>query len=211
MASELWKASLTSPVTGPTNPAIVDFSFLSPLNSTPADTAAGIIAYFAALGLAGVLGPNVAIAGLTRRQAGASGSTPVTFPTAEYAALDAANGANLPALTAYGAIGQGTAFEAVGVSVTVSLYTTIPGRKTTGRHYIPWVSSDINDGNGKLVNTAAPQIEAAYASFIQGITTAPYVSGPNLDPCVHSATAGDHVVNVPVCSVNFARLKTRTR
>jgi len=126
------------------------------------------------------------------------------------AALVALN-AVLAGLTAYSInIGSG-ALEPLGTSLTVSLYSATAGRKTTGRHYLPWIADAIDDGNGRVVSTAPAQIEDAYDAFILGQTNATYTGITNLLPCVHSTVAGDTLIVTPRVSLNFARLKTRTR
>lgn len=196
-------------VTGASNPAIVDFSTQN--GSDPGTAAAGILAYLGALGVAGVFGGSTSVFGIDYRANGASGSLPVSFPTADYATLEAANTGDIPAWTAYSTSMGSGALEAIGTAVTVSLYTLTPGRKTTGRHYLPFIGEALNDGNGRLVSTAPGQIEQAYTSFIHGIDTSTYTGLVNLNAVVHSATAGDTLIATPKVSRNFSRLKTRTR
>lgn len=211
MASDLYRASLTNNAQGAANPAIVDFSVVSG-GATEAEVAAGILAYFYALGLQDTFGTNAAVTGITKRLSGASGSTPVPFPTTEYATLKTANGADLPTLTAYNTVLGGTeAYAPLGTSITVSLYTATPGRKTTGRHYIPWVSQDTNDGNGRVASGYLALIVDAYTAFLLGVTSGTFVGVVDVSPSVQSATAGTNLITTPVASSSFARLKTRSR
>lgn len=212
MAAHAWKIEVASPVTGPTNPALITFDFNTVGGASDAETAAGIFAYWKALCVASVIGPACYATGIFKRPSGAAGGFPVPFPVTEYAALVAANPGAIPASTVYNnTTGGGTAFEPIGTAITVSLYTVVPGRKTTGRHYLPWIATDVNDGNGHLVVTAPGQIEDAYDAFIQGNTNSNYTGLVNLAPAVQSATAGTTNILTPKVSTNYARLKTRTR
>lgn len=209
--ADKYKVSMQNTVTGAGNPAIVDFSVQSGTSIARSQVAAQILAYLGALGAAGVFGASTSVFGIDYIASGASGGVPLTFPVTEYAAQHAANAATTPAWTAYStAMGSGS-LEAIGIAVTVSLYTGIPGRASTGRHYLPYIGEALNDGNGRLVSTAPAQIEGAYLAFLLGIDSAGYVGGDSVNPVVFSATRGSTPITTPKVSRNFARLKTRTR
>lgn len=214
-AADQYRAIMTNTVTGAGNPAIVDFWTQLNFGGAPAPgVVAGITAYIGALGVAGVFGASTVLFGIDYVAAGAHGALPCAFPTTEYGLYLADNAGVIPAWTAFGTGTGSGALEAIGIAVTCSLYTGIPGRSTTGRHYLPYIGEALNDGNGRLVSTAPAQIQAAYNAFLLGQTNATYDGSSviHLAPCVHSdklGTATDIVL--PKVSRNFARLKTRTR
>lgn len=210
MASDLYRAFLTNNAQGASNPAIMDFSIVSG-GVTAAQAAAGIVGYCAVMDGQAIFGPNVSIIGISQRLSGAAGSTPVPFPVAAYAAIEAAN-TFLPTYTAYGLLGATSgSYAPLGTSITLSLYSNTPGRKTTGRHYVPWVSVATNDGSGRVSGAAVAVVEDAYDAMIMGNSNGLATGVLDLVPAVQSATVGTNLIVTPKASTVFARLKTRTR
>lgn len=187
---------------GVNNPAICTFHFLSPV---PVDRATALAQ---AIGMLQYSSPGSAtfIAGARWTPAGADGSVPLPWPTAEYSAIHTADPDNTAELGSFGATFGAGEISAVGVGITLSLYTAIPGRKTTGRLYTPW-TSEAAIVSGYVSPGARSGVVAGYRRYILG--EAAWCEP--LGPVVHSATEGDTLIVTPNASITPSRLKTRTR
>lgn len=191
------------------NLAQVHFDVPVASSLTDAERVAAMIAYMSGPGEVAV---NTSVVGVTKIASGAAGGVPVPFPTAEYAAWKSAN-SFLVAMTSYAtAYGSGQ-LTAAGSSVTCSLYTAVPGRAGTGRHYRPYVSEGSTDATGGLDGAYSAGIDEAYAACFQGIdgVTWNHVAGATPLLAVFSATAGVNLVTVEKTSGVLARLRSRIR
>lgn len=205
MAADRMDLYVGNSAAGVNNPAICTFHFLSPSAGSQAECLAQCIAFMQ------FCSPAAAtfIHSARWTAAGAAGSTPMNFPVAEYATLQAADPTNLVALTAFGDTFGAGDMSAIGVGITVSLYTAVPGRKTTGRVYTPWLSEGAVT-SGYVTPGARNGAQVGYLGYVFGNGLLnPAVTA--LGPVVHSATAGDTVVSAVTASLIPSRLKTRTR
>ncbi len=151
------------------------------------------------------------IAGARVEEVGAAGSTPIAWPTATWNDLVDGDDGNLPALTGYGQdLGTG-AISALGTGLTLSEYTQIPGRHTTGRIYTPYLrQAALATATGLVLGTTITGVEAGYEAYILGGDLNP--NAIDLQAVVYSpSTLASTPITVPKCSVRPCRLKTRTR
>lgn len=195
---------------GSGNPTVSTFHLLKPVPVTDAQVAAQLIACLNYYGRPS----GTSFLSITKRVDTAAGSTPVPWPTAPYSALRADN-SNLAELGGYGATFGNDESAPVGTAWTESLYTAIPGRKTTGRLYVPWVNLP-SIVNGFPLSAGIVAIVQAYRTYLLGEDEdnggLPDVPPPDsLQPVVHSATAGDTLITTPVVSSSFSSLKSRRR
>lgn len=195
---------------GSGNPTISTFHLLKPVPVSDAQVAAQLIACLNYYGRPS----GTSFQSITKRVDTAAGSTPVVWPTVEYSALQDDN-PDLAELGGYGATFGNDEAAPIGTSYTESLYTAIPGRKTTGRLYVPWVNLPAI-ASGVVLPAAQVAIVQAYHTYVLGQDDTegglPDVPAPDsLQPVVHSASAGDTLIVTPVVSGTFASLKTRRR
>ncbi len=151
------------------------------------------------------------IAGARVEEVGAAGSVPVPFPTATWDDLVAGNPGELPALTGYGQEMGSGAISALGTGLTISEYTAIPGRHTTGRIYTPYLrQAALATATGLVLGTTIADTEEGYGLYILG--SDPSNNAIDLQAVVYSPTTlASTPITVPKVSVRPCRLKTRTR
>jgi hypothetical protein len=176
---------------------------------TDAERLSAMIAYMSGPGENAI---NTSVVAARMIPSGALGSVPLPFPVAEYAAWVAANAFLIP-MAAYGvAYGAGQMGPA-GTSATVSIYTAVPGRAGTGRHYRPYTSEPSTDAAGGLDGLYSAGIDEAAAACFQGTGGTTWAATPLLSVLlsVYSATAGVNVAMVYKTSRQLARLRSRIR
>lgn len=202
-------AHIEADTQGTPNEALVHFDFDVTSTATIAQQAANIIAALSGVGETAI---NTAITGIDYTAPAAAGAVPLSFPVTEYGLLKAAN-APLVAMTAYGVTYGAGAMAPIGTSATVNLYTTLPGRSGTGRHYRPWMSADVVDSGGELDSAYNAGILDATNAFLIGTASGPFVPvGPDPQLAVWSVLlAASNVVTVAKVSQEFARLRSRMR
>jgi len=155
------------------------------------------------------------IQGITHRDPLASVATPVPFPTAEYAALYAANIGDFPKLvgiTGYDqAMGEtGNPLSPLGTSIVVTEYTAVGGPGGRGRHFLPFVGTFSITGGGYVQPTHRAGVEELYRAFILGDGTG--TDTVELEPVVENAagTSATAITSVKAQPV-FSNLESRRR
>jgi hypothetical protein len=202
-----YKVYVVNEALGETNPAICTFHIDSAGEASEADSAAQMMAFLCG----GSMADNTAFQAVTRTEEGSSGATQVPFPVADFAALMSANG-DLPGLSSYGSqFGTGN-LTPVGVGITLSLYSAIPGRKTTGRVYTPFTRTAAFTAAGLVGGAQRTELEDYYKVYLLGLMPGTVVPPASLIPLVYSRMddTTTPVVN-PKASARPCRLKTRTR
>jgi len=210
-----YKVQMISGVSGPLNPAYMDFNVRVASSSQQQSQ---ILAY-TALCLGIFSEEAVVISGMDYRATAGSGPySPVTFPATEYAATrTAANTAIGTALikpmTAYSSNNMGpvsASSSGRGDSVCVNTRATSGGKHGRGRHFVPFANRDTVLTNGLLNAAATTVLEAGYRLLLQGIgASAPIV---DTDPAVWSPTTTTNY-GVSYVQVNLipSRLRSRTK
>lgn len=194
---------------GTPNEALVHFDVNMGSTLTDAERLACMIAYLSGVG-------DVAVSTIITQaeviRSGAAGALPLPFPVAAYAAWKAVN-SHLVTMAGYGVTYGSGVMATLGTSITVSLYTAIPGRATTGRHYRPWTGAGALDSGGEVAGAYVSGIDEAYNCCFNGIdgSTWTHVTGKFQQLSVWSATAGTHVILTPRTSQVPSRLRSRTR
>lgn len=194
---------------GLANLAQVHFDVAPAVIRTDAERLAAMIAYMSGVGDAAI---NTSVVAARMIPSGSAGAVPLPFPVAEYAAWRAQD-AFLIAQTAYGtAYGSGS-IGPIGTSATVSMYTAVPGRHGTGRHYRPYISEPVIDGAGGIDGAYTAGIDEAFSCCFLGVTGVTWAD-PNALFCplsVFSATIGVNMVTVVKTSRTPSRLRSRMR
>lgn len=148
------------------NYQLVDFDF----NNTVGDVntaAASCLAYMYLNAAAEVLATNTRIVGIDSRPVSTSGSTPVPFPVAAYAALVVIDPRLPPASTYVGTIGVG-ALCPLGTSISVSEVTAHAGPTGRGRHFLPFISRNSVNAGGQVAAAVLGEIDSYYEDHIMG-------------------------------------------
>jgi hypothetical protein len=210
-----FQAELTSTYSGALNPAYVDFTFSSTVETT-AEIASDIWAY---LNLAGkyVMETGVLVTGLKVSTNISTGLNPVPFPIAEAAVWNAYAGADVPAATDWGqamGIGAGHTSSGRGDSTSVTTKSTSGGRSGVGRHFLPFLTKDAVGFDGLIDPGYITAVQGSYGICFLGADIsggAPAYSEPL--PVVWSRKAGNP--SYPISSVKASaipsRLRTRTK
>lgn len=150
------------------------------------------------------------VQGCRKEAVGAHGSIPLDFPADEYAALRAED-AGLPEMTNWAAAAGSGNMSALGTGATISEYSAVPGRSTTGRIYTMYLrESALATASGLVTNEAIGIIEAGYINYVFG--AGDNSAAVNLQAVVYSPKLGtSQEIITPKVSVRPCRLKTRTR
>lgn len=194
---------------GLANLAQVHFDVDVAAATTDAYRLAAMIAYMSGPGEVAI---NTSVVAARVIYSGTAGSVPLPFPVAEYAAWVAANAFLVP-MTAYATAYGSGALSALGISTTVSIYTAIPGRAGTGRHYRPYLSEPAIDAAGGVDGAYVAGIDEAAAACFQGFGGTTWAATPLLAQIlwVYSATAGVNMATVYKTSRVPSRLHSRMR
>ncbi len=194
---------------GPLNTAIWDLHTDTAYStSTSAQTAAQCIAMSSYM----LMAADSYIASIKIEEVGSDGAIPLPWPADEYDILQAADSANLPDLADYGSTFGSGGITALGTGLTVSEYSIVPGRSTTGRIYTPYLrASALNSVDGLVASATISTVQTGYRAYILG--TEPSVPDAEaLGAVVYSPKLGTtQLITNPKVSVRPCRLKTRTR
>jgi hypothetical protein len=205
---------MQSSVSGPLNPALVDFTFTSPLAVTDPQATALVIAYMSsAMAYMGESGTYVV--GVNRQSLPGGPIIGQPFPVAEYAAISAAAVAPVaaPAMSTYGSVPLGdpaATSSGRGDSFCINTRAPAAGRHGKGRHFIPFLARGAVDTNGLINTTIATNVAAAYQLLFGGTGPAPY--DINLEPVVWSPSLGTSSPITTISPVQIpSRLRSRTK
>lgn len=202
-----YKVYVANTALGETNPAICTFHIDSAGEVDEQSSAAQMIAFLTG----GSCAADTSFQAVTRTEEGSLGATQVGFPLVAYTALVADNG-DLPSLSSFGStFGTGN-LTPVGVSITLSLYSAIPGRKTTGRVYTPFPRTAAFTAAGLVGGAQRTLIEDYYRLYLLGEMPGTVTPPPSLIPLVYSRLDDTTTpIVTPKASARPSRLKTRTR
>lgn len=186
--------------------------------SSEDEFAAQIIAYFASLAMQAT---DTSLVELSARAIGDPGFHSIAFPTTAYAAVAiaaAADSIGINAMsTGYASNlgGSGHALAPLGTSVSVSEKTATAGPTGRGRHFLPFITSNVVNSGGTLVSTYLQTTLDAYNYFIRGIkpdgsaATTPVV---DLQPVVTNAAGSPtHAITTIKVQPVFSNLESRRR
>lgn len=204
MAVDKYEVSIGNLAVGAGNLSINTFHVQATAGPTVAQVAAQLFA-FCCYGSKAV---NSYIDRIEWTPAGAAGAVPVAFPTAELVVLQA-NDAGLPAIGAYGAVFGSGDLTPIGTSITLSKYSSTPGRHATGRNYLPFIRVGAVETNGQLKAASKLDIEQAWTIYSFG-DAAGGVSVPpsDIQEVVNGVGGPFGVLNVRA-STTFANLRSR--
>lgn len=170
MTAVRFLARFTNTSVPTTNYALCDFDFNPLVGTTLPELGAQIIGY---LQQCDVFAEATHLVDLSYRNAGAAGFTPLPFPVAEYAAVDAAavvDGFTSAPMTTYATRLAGTGvLLPLGTSISVSERTAHAGPTGRGRHFLPFIAASVNNGVGQVASLYLSAIENAYNEFFLGI------------------------------------------
>lgn len=210
-----YKVQLNSAVSGPLNPAYMDFT----VRATSSDQQQAQVLCYAAACLGSMSEQDTTIGGMVERTTIGSGPwIPVPFPTALYAstrteANTALGSALIKALTDYGqaTLGPTSATSSGrGDSVCVNTRASTGGRHGRGRHFIPFANRDTVLTDGLLNPLATVYVENAYRLLFKGVGAGATIV--DLDPAVWSPTTTTNY-GIDIVQVNQipSRLRSRTK
>lgn len=209
-----FQAVMQSSVSGPLNPALVDFTFPNPTVLTDAATVASVIAYMAtAMNFCGE--ELTYIVGVNKQVLPGGPVLSQSWPTAEYNAIVAASVSGLytPAMAAYGttALGfTGATSSGRGDSLCVNTRAPSAGKHGKGRHFVPFLARGAVDTDGLITTGVATGIAVAYQKCFGGTGPAPL--DVSSDPQVWSPSLGTAAPIVTVAPGQIpSRLRSRTK
>lgn len=173
-------AFLENSTLGSVNRAQVSFTFENVRSND--ENGAAVALYLASVG------PQMFAAGTTLerlnlRFAGAPGGFDIGFPTAAFAAMQAAVASpNVfsGSMTSYGVTMGGGGLTPVGTSICMTERTNTLGRRGIGRHFLPFVTSLAVGADGELLPGNASNIEASWFDVIDYLPQRPVVTQANL-------------------------------
>lgn len=201
--------SITNDAVASTNYAQVSWDTGNVASLTP-NRVATQLTYYLAYGT--VCAVNTRITGVTFEANGAAGAVPCTFDSFWWSALQAAFPAyGAPAQTAFGfAFGSGS-LTPLGTSITCLEDTGVPGRRSTGRKYLPYVSTGFVTAAGILNATAVANIGLNYKEIlIDGAGGAPGVN-PSVKSKFPLPTGTEYAITGVRIMPTLANLRRRRR
>jgi hypothetical protein len=214
MAAERFTAVMQSSVSGPLNPAFVDFTFTSPLAVTDPQAVALVIAYMAsAMAYMGEAGTY--IVGVNKQSLPGGPILAQPFPVTEYGAITAAAVLPVaaPAMTTYGSVALGDpAATSSGRGDSFCINTRAPsaGRHGKGRHFHPFLARGAVDTTGLMNTVISTKVAACYQLLFGGTGPTPY--DVNLEPVVWSPSLGTAALITTVSPNQIpSRLRSRTK
>lgn len=192
------------------NSALVTAHFASP-GVTVEEAAAQLFLYARTYWPVGV---GTWVEGIEFRANGSAGSIAVPFPLDEVNAIRAAV-PGFPTDVAYGQTFGAGDLTPSGTAILVQELTASPGRRSTGRHYVPFISASVVNAGGGLDSTEAGLLPQRYMNMMRNPSgTFPAVV-KDLSPIVRSKFpvpgGTDYLIQGAVCSSNFATLRSRKR
>lgn len=209
------KIEMQSTVTGPLNPAYMDFSFGAGFTNGPADNMR-VVAYAAAcLGI--FADESCSISACFVKDAVSAPFLAVAFTVSDYdTARSAINtfvgSAVVKAMSAYGvSVGPTSATPSGrGDSVCVNTKCATGGRNSRGRHFSPFANRDTVNNQGLLNPASCVPLEKAYACAM-GLASGGGAL-PSITPGVYSRTTSTlyPIINAQVNRIP-SRLRSRTK
>jgi hypothetical protein len=205
-----YTAVLESSVSGPLNPALVDFTFNSPDAVTIPYMVARVIVYIATA-CANLSETDTYITGVNRQELPGGPVLGNAFPATEYAACLAAAvpGLASTAMTGWAstALGlSGATSSGRGDSACINTRAPAAGKHGRGRHFIPFLSRTAVGTDGLLDTGILTDVAQAYVDCFSGGAAAPF--NVDMEPVVFSRTLG---TTSPITTLNPQRIPSRLR
>jgi hypothetical protein len=187
---------------GDTNLADTVLHVVDTLPATPDQVTAQLIAFAQYWSCA----TDTYVAGIERGADAPGPTLPQTFPTAEYATLQAADTNILP-MTAFGDLYGTGALAPLGVGQVLSKRSTTPGRTGRGRMTTPWLRTAAVASNGIGVVANLQFLVDGWFEYLMGDNTGTGM-GVGIDLAPYIYPSASPIVNV-TATTRLGRVRSR--